>query len=46
VIALNGAFLAAASDEPLQMHHLVEAAASEFAKLQKPFSVAEMDGPP
>ncbi len=35
-IALNGAFLAADAGEPVAMRHLMTAARSEYAKLEKP----------
>lgn len=43
-LAMNAAFLAADRDEPVEMHHLVRAARSEFAKLDKPFSESELVG--
>jgi SpoVK/Ycf46/Vps4 family AAA+-type ATPase len=43
-IALNAAFLAADSDEPVRMKHLVQAARSECAKLERPFNDAEIGG--
>jgi SpoVK/Ycf46/Vps4 family AAA+-type ATPase len=41
-IALNGAFLAADSGEPVMMKHLLAAAKSEFTKLERPLSDSEM----
>lgn len=38
-IALQAAFLAAASDETVQMRHVHQAACGEFAKLEKPLDV-------
>ncbi len=35
-IALNAAFLAAGAGEPIRMKHLLSAATSEYAKLEKP----------
>ena len=43
-IALHGAFLAAGADEPVGMAHLLEAARSEYAKLEKPLTQAEIGG--
>ena len=43
-IALNAAFLAAATGEPVRMVHLLRAAHSEFAKLEKPLNEAEIGG--
>ena len=43
-IALNAAFLAAAAGEPVRMVHLLRAARSEFAKLDKPLNEAEIGG--
>jgi ATP-dependent 26S proteasome regulatory subunit len=40
-IALTAAFLAAHSNEPVRMTHLLCAARSEYAKLEKPLSEAE-----
>ncbi len=39
-IALNAAFLAADSGEPVGMHHLDRAAREEFGKLEKPYEGA------
>ena len=41
-IALNAAFLAAHADEPVRMAHLLRAARSEYAKLEKPLTDSEM----
>ena len=43
-IALNAAFLAADADEPVRMSHLLRAAQSEFMKMEKPLSEAEVRG--
>lgn len=43
-IALHAAFLAADTDEPVQMRHLLQAARSEYAKLEKPLTDAEVGG--
>ena len=43
-IALNAAFLAADGGEPVQMKHLLRAAQSEYAKLEKPMTEAEVGG--
>ncbi|APB32746.1 AAA ATPase central domain protein [Gloeomargarita lithophora Alchichica-D10] len=43
-IALNAAFLAADHGEPLQMRHLLLAARSEYIKLEKPLTDAEVRG--
>jgi len=43
-IALNAAFLAADAGEPVRMHHLLRAAHSEFAKMEKPLTEAEVRG--
>jgi hypothetical protein len=43
-IALNGAFLAASEPTPLGMRHLLRAARSEYAKIEKPLTDAEIDG--
>jgi ATP-dependent 26S proteasome regulatory subunit len=40
-IALNAAFLAADADEPVGMAHLVRAARTEYAKLEKPLTESE-----
>jgi hypothetical protein len=43
-IALNAAFLAAESDSPVSMAHLVEAAQLEAHKVERPFTEAELRG--
>ncbi len=43
-IALGAAFLAADAGEPVRMSHLLSAARSEFAKLEKPLTDAEIAG--
>ncbi len=43
-IALNGAFLAADAGEPVGMHHLLRAAQTEYAKLEKTPTTAEIGG--
>jgi SpoVK/Ycf46/Vps4 family AAA+-type ATPase len=43
-IALNAAFVAADTGEPVQMKHLLRAARSEYAKLEKTLSEAEISG--
>lgn len=43
-IALNAAFLAADAGEAVQMKHLLRAATSEYAKLEKPLTEAEVGG--
>jgi ATPase family associated with various cellular activities (AAA)/Winged helix domain, variant len=43
-IALNAAFLAAEEDAPVRMAHLKRAAQSEYAKLEKPLTTAEIGG--
>ena len=43
-IALNAAFLAADAREPVGMSHLLRAARSEYAKLEKPLTEAEIGG--
>jgi hypothetical protein len=43
-IAVNAAFLAADADEAVQMKHLLQATRSEYAKLEKPLSEAEVAG--
>lgn len=43
-IALNSAFLAADADEPLAMAHLLRAAQSESAKLERPLADVETRG--
>ncbi len=43
-IALNAAFLAADADEPVRMVHLLRASRSEYAKLEKSLTDAEIGG--
>ena len=43
-IALNAAFLAADAGEPVRMAHLLEAARTEYAKLEKSLTSAEING--
>ncbi|MGH8072134.1 MAG: ATP-binding protein [Candidatus Entotheonellia bacterium] len=43
-IALNAAFLAADVGEPVRMTHVLHAAQSEYAKLEKPLTEAETAG--
>ena len=43
-IALNAAFLAADAGEPVRMQHLLQAARSEYAKLEKPLTETEIGG--
>jgi len=43
-IALNAAFLAADAAEPVQMKHLLRAAQTEYIKLEKPLTEAEIGG--
>lgn len=43
-LALNAAFLAADAHEPVRMHHLLAAAQTEFAKLEKSLSATEVAG--
>jgi hypothetical protein len=43
-VALNAAFLAADAGEPVRMRHLLQAAQSEYAKLEKSLSEAEIGG--
>ena len=42
-IALNACFLAAAEGAPVGPGHVLRAARREYAKLEKPFSGAEME---
>ena len=44
-IALGAAFLAAEDESPVRMSHLLRAAHSEYAKLEKPLSKTEIGGP-
>lgn len=43
-IALHAAFLAADAREPLKMAHLLRAASTEYTKLEKPLTEAEIGG--
>jgi hypothetical protein len=43
-IALNAAFLAADANEPVRMAHLLRAARTECAKIEKPLTAAETGG--
>ncbi len=43
-IALNAAFLAADAGQPIQMHHLLQAAQSEYIKLERPLTETEIKG--
>jgi len=43
-IALTAAFLAAEAGEPVRMTHVLHAAHSEYAKLEKPLTEAEIGG--
>jgi ATP-dependent 26S proteasome regulatory subunit len=43
-IALHAAFLAADAREPVKMAHLLRAAATEYTKLEKPLTEAEIGG--
>ena len=43
-IALNAAFLAAAADSPVGMEHLLEAAALEAQKIERPIAETEVRG--
>ena len=43
-LALNAAFLAADANEPVRMRHLLSAARSEYAKLEKTLTPAETAG--
>lgn len=43
-IALNAAFLAADANEPVQMKHLLRAARTEYAKLEKSLTEVEIGG--
>ena len=43
-IALCAAFRAAHDDQPVQMHHLAQAARSEYAKLERPLTQTELQG--
>jgi len=41
---LNAAFLAARSDEPVRMTHVLHAARSEYVKLEKPLTEIGIGG--
>jgi hypothetical protein len=43
-MALNAAFLAAEANQPVAMRHLLHAARSEYAKLERPLAEAEIGG--
>jgi ATP-dependent 26S proteasome regulatory subunit len=43
-IALNAAFLAADADQPIAMAHLLQAARSEYLKLERPLTDTEVKG--
>ena len=43
-IALNAAFLAADANEPVRMNHVLRAARTEYAKIEKPLTDAEIGG--
>jgi ATP-dependent 26S proteasome regulatory subunit len=43
-IALNAAFLAADAGESVEMKHLLQAAQSEYIKLERPLTDAEVKG--
>lgn len=43
-IALNAAFLAADEGQPVRMQHLLQAARSEYVKLERPLTDAEVKG--
>jgi SpoVK/Ycf46/Vps4 family AAA+-type ATPase len=43
-IALNAAFLAADADSPVQMQHILQSAQSEYIKLERPLTEAEIKG--
>lgn len=43
-MALNAAFLAADSNEPVRMKHLLRAARSEYIKIEKPLTESEIGG--
>ena len=43
-VALGAAFLAADEDAPVRMHHLLAAARSEYAKLERPLTSTELEG--
>jgi hypothetical protein len=43
-IALHAAFLAAEPGEPVRMAHVLRAARTEYAKMEKPLTEAEIEG--
>ncbi len=43
-IAMNAAFLAADEAQPVRMCHVLAAARSEYAKLERPLTAAEFEG--
>jgi hypothetical protein len=43
-IALKAAFLAAEAEEPVEMKHLLQAAKSEYVKLERPLTDVEVKG--
>jgi AAA+ superfamily predicted ATPase len=43
-MALNAAFLAAETNQPVGMSHILQAAKSEYAKLERPLAEAEIGG--
>jgi hypothetical protein len=43
-IAMNAAFIAADAAEPVRMSHLLAAARSEYAKMERPLTAAESEG--
>ncbi|WP_282606183.1 ATP-binding protein [Pelagibius sp. Alg239-R121] len=43
-VALNASFLAAGANTPVMPQHVLNAARREYAKLEKPFSAAEIGG--
>ena len=43
-IATHAAFLAAGTDEPIRMVHLLRATRAEYSKLEKPLTAAELGG--
>jgi ATPase family associated with various cellular activities (AAA) len=43
-IAINAAFIAADAAEPVRMNHLLAAARSEYAKMERPLTAAESEG--
>jgi hypothetical protein len=43
-IAMRAAFLAAEAEEPVEMKHLLQAAKSEYVKLERPLTDVEVKG--